>query len=453
LLILVVLVAVFITLLIVTPGVEVDFVSGTLIVLAFIACLAVAQRGARILLAQYLAQLYSLSSEEVEELTLGVFQGLPNQPPFDPSIRVDSGRVDPDGPAALRRVGGPGFLGIGHDNAVVISQGGYLTKVLEPQFYSLEPFERVWAVVDLRPQRRTITVEATTRDGIPVQCEVAISFHVRRGNQPPTPEVPYPVDEEAVLQAASAQVVRGKGRPHDQWPKIVVGGFVDGAVRDELEKYRLDQLLGMTRPDLLAVETLEAQARAEMARDFPQLPEVEADEEPDVPLPVLEIQQRVFETVRERAANILGVVLEELYLGPIVPHAEAEGMSEHWLEIWGSEWERVREGFMREGHALRRQLEERARVRAETDLMRDLAEAVKILRLEGREVPSSLIRSRLVTALAATAHRDPLSQGAYLNLLDKLEDVLAKLDAVRNDDTRPEGERQSSDLQLPQEGD
>jgi hypothetical protein len=122
--------------------------------LGLAASLIVAPMAAKGLLVQFTQRLYALSPEDAKELVNHILDGLPVYPPFEPSLRVDKGRVDPDGPEVLRKVGGPGFLSVGHDSIAVIARGGIIVDVKGPGFYRLEPFMKVWDVVDLRPQRR-----------------------------------------------------------------------------------------------------------------------------------------------------------------------------------------------------------------------------------------------------------------------------------------------------------
>ena len=63
----------------------------------------------------------------------------------------------------------------------------------------ISSFERIRRVIDLRDQVQEISVNARTRDGIPVQVKnMRVIYSVRRDGQEPTLERPYPFNQEAV---------------------------------------------------------------------------------------------------------------------------------------------------------------------------------------------------------------------------------------------------------------
>jgi len=63
----------------------------------------------------------------------------------------------------------------------------------------LGSFERIRSVIDLRDQVQEVSVNARTRDGIPVSVKnMRVIYSVRRDGQEPTLEKPYPFQREAV---------------------------------------------------------------------------------------------------------------------------------------------------------------------------------------------------------------------------------------------------------------
>ncbi len=168
-----------------------------------------------------------------------------------PSQKKPHIRIEPDGSitgdAALQKTGGPGLLILRKDNnhAVVLEKAGALSRVaLPPNFVRLEPFEKIWAVIDLRPQNWPQKVDAITRDGIKITYEAEIQFQIGRLDengvfQPPT--------EAEVFKAAIAKWIRDDNRSEPDrlmtWTKRVVIGTMEGALRGLLERQWLNDLL------------------------------------------------------------------------------------------------------------------------------------------------------------------------------------------------------------------
>ncbi|MBN2002148.1 MAG: SPFH domain-containing protein [Anaerolineae bacterium] len=190
-----------------------------------------------------------------------------------PSQKKPHMRIEPDGSivgdAALQKTGGPGLLILRKDNnhAVVFEKAGKLSRVvLPPAFAVMEPFEKVWAIIDLRPQNWPYKVDAVTRDGIKITYEVEVQFQIGRLDengvfQPPT--------EEEVFKAAIAKWIRDDNRSEPDrlmiWTKRVMIGTVEGAFRGFLERQRLNDLLDISLRNKILAE-LKVKASAGVAQ-------------------------------------------------------------------------------------------------------------------------------------------------------------------------------------------
>lgn len=168
-----------------------------------------------------------------------------------PSQKKPNIRIEPDGSIsgdeALQKTGGPGLLILRKDNnhAVVFEKSGKLSRVvLPPAFAIMEPFEKVWAIIDLRPQNWPHKVDAITRDGIKITYEAEVQFQIGRLDengvfQPPT--------EDEVFEAARAKWIRDDNRSEPDrlmtWTKRVIIGTMEGSFRGFLERQRLNDLL------------------------------------------------------------------------------------------------------------------------------------------------------------------------------------------------------------------
>jgi len=336
-------------------------------------------------------QFYGLEDEEgaAEDFVDARFYGLPTRPPYPYTLRVEEGRVLPSGPAALRKVGGPGFISISHDSAVVTARLGRLERVLGQGFHRLQPFERVWDVVDLRPQRRTVRVEATTREGVPVFCEAEIRFRIDSGDLKPSLNQPYPYLEDAVFRAATRQRRRGDGSIQ-RWESRVADGILDGEVRDRLERFWLDDIV---LPD-------DSQKRSMLST----------------------LEAEIEEAVRAAARN-LGVYVEGVRLGPITPLEE--DVSKQWIESWQAVWNERKTVELAQGEAALSLLPERARMLAQADFFLKMTEALKPF--SEVEVPPALITMKFLEVVRSLSDSDPAVRSLMFNQAESLKRLVSDI--------------------------
>jgi hypothetical protein len=345
---------------------------------------------------QFAERFYDLTTKEAGEFVYRLVFGLPEQPPKYPVLSVKAGRADPDGPSQLLKIGGPGFLSVDHDSAVVTARTGEFKRVLGPGFHTLEPFEGVWDVIDLRPQHRKIKVEFMTRDGLPAYCEASIAFRIDNGGEEITDTNPYPFSEDAVYQAAHVKRVRsreGNNRLQD-WTQRVAFGALDGEVRNCLERYYLNDLLDPQHP----------------AQDIKQL------------------EREILAKVRQSAEGI-GVRVDRVQLSPVLPSEDA--VSQEWLRVWQAGLQRDIEDSTTEGKALYTQQVEQARVKATANLIRDMMNQIDRIRdSEDAPVAPDLIVLSFLNVLRSMSENDPdvqklMSERAkdFRGILQALQDV------------------------------
>jgi hypothetical protein len=281
---------------------------------------------------------------------------------FRPYIRVSGGKVASGSDTPLGRVGGPCWTVIYNDSAVVTEQCGRLKRILSAGFPRLERFERIWEVIDLRPQRWVLEVFGLTKEGIPVSCEADVSFkiddryHDAEGHEQikeATDEMPHPYTEEAVFLAANSKWIRDPEQEESRrtWTGRVVMGLTDGILRGILAEYRLDWLL--------------------------------APPQPDQPHPREEIRQRLEAELR-KAVGSVGARMLDVQLGAIQVKARdaevteqlSEIVSKQWIEAWHADWERRALMSKAEGEAelLRMDM---ARIQAQAEMAVILTEALQ----------------------------------------------------------------------------
>jgi regulator of protease activity HflC (stomatin/prohibitin superfamily) len=141
---------------------------------------------------------------------------------------------------------GAGFL-FSHE-AAAITRGNSFSRADGPGLIFLQPGETIAQIFDLRTHSRRMTVQATTRDGIPVETSVSVSFHVRRrppGQRRPrsveSDDIPYPYDRAALFDLTYAGSVGGDNDAAG-WTEQICPSAATLLVR-EIGRFTLDQLL------------------------------------------------------------------------------------------------------------------------------------------------------------------------------------------------------------------
>jgi hypothetical protein len=374
------------------------------------------------LLAQFVEQLHDLTPEEAEHLTRYLLAGLPWEAPKRPILRIQEGRMLPDGPLVMYmdKIGGPGFFSVAHDNVIVTSKLGKLRRILGPGFHQAAPFEKVWDVIDLRPQRRSLRVEFMTTDGIPASCEVEIRFQVAGSSRADfhypheenIPPQPYSFDPAIILKLATSKYVKsreGVGRVQD-WRIGLVNGALDGIIRDKLERYSLDHFFN---PRYWAL-----QDDGTMDKTSPP---------PEKPVALLEIQAQVEEAIK-RVATERGVVVDTVQLGPILPDEEA--ISGQWLEFWQKKAQRPVDAYTISEAARRRQMLEKTSVDAQVELVTSMLSKLRDLDQQKNDVPSQLIVMSFMDVLRTMSDRDPAVQ---LLMYQQAESLMRIINAIQGD--------------------
>ncbi|MCU0520008.1 MAG: SPFH domain-containing protein [Anaerolineae bacterium] len=365
-------------------------------------------------LRQYTQAVHDLAPADADELVTHLVFGSETYTSV-PGLRVQAGRLDLDGPPIAHSVGGPARLSIDLHNVVVTSQLGKLHRILGAGLHTLAPFERVWDVVDLRPQRRTVTVGFVTRDGIPATCQVSIVCRVAppgyitatdAGALPPGP--PFSYDEDAVLKVATAKRVRGlegNNRVSD-WITAMASDVLEREVRDTLERYRLDEFLN---PQYW-LGSEEGPPRTAAVPRF--IPDLEAE---------------IGSAVRSEARR-QGIVVERLELGTVRP-AEA-AISRQWLEFWQAKLQAGIDRYTMEAEAANEQVAEAARFEAQAMFVNRMFEEVQRLRSAGLTIPPQLVIASFIEVLHSMSESDPAAQQMLLQQADSL---LRVVNAIRDE--------------------
>jgi hypothetical protein len=355
-----------------------------------------------------------------------------------PLIVVGDGRFIVGAGSNCDRVGGPGFLVVYNDTAVVLEQGGRLTRIVTGSLGLLERFERVWDIIDLRRQRWVLPVSAMTKDGIDIICEADITFKIddryvdENGKVRVVPVVPaadlapiddatlekalkalgigkpHPHTDEAVFGAATSIWVRARQPEHDEqlrkWTGRVMISEVEGILRTILAEYRLDWLIRTPAPE--GEDLVENGAVPQSPRD--------------------EIREQLRDRLRAafEVGNPIGARILKVDLGQI--DVKSEDISSQWIKAWKAAWEqRAMESLAEGGADLARMEADQLQAQAEMALL--LTESIRPLMVDVEDSPPYLFAMRLVQTLRWMAYdpwRKHFLSPAVLQSLDELEGSL-----------------------------
>ena len=345
-------------------------------------------------------------TKDVEEARDYLQRNLYGMMVLQPPIIVKEGRVAVGADSLYNRIGGRALLIVYNDSAAVLEKGGQLTRVVGgPYFGFLERFERVWEVVDLRPQRWVLADNAMTKDGIPISCEADITFKIDdryeedgrvRTKKPIEEKIELPTDaaiaeelgkagigkplpytEDAVRRAATSIWIRIKQLDHPEqlrkWTGRVMIGGVEGTLRNILAQYRLDWL---TRPP---------QSGQKLPRE--------------------EIQKELEEKLRAKfpVGNGVGAKILNVDLGKI--NVKDEKISTQWIEAWQTELLQRAMDNQVEGEAQMARMSA-AQVQAQAEMVLTLTEVIRPLVANKEDLSSYALALRFIETLQWMAY-DP----------------------------------------------
>jgi regulator of protease activity HflC (stomatin/prohibitin superfamily) len=346
-----------------------------------------------------------------------------------PWMVVKGGQLTGDLGSTFARIGGPGLLVIYNDNAVVTEERGHLKRVLGPGYHRLEQFERIWEIVDLRPQHWVYAVSALTRDGIPITCDADVTFKIDDREygvpRPPTDDMPHPFTEEAVFKAATATWIRDEHREDQvmKWTGRVVISNTEGALRGILAQYRLDQLV---TPD----EPSGDNAIREEIRN--------------------QLEQKLMASAPKVGARMLNVDIGKIDIKVDLPEQEGEAAEEltdqvlrQWIETWQAELSRLDLVEQASGEAELARLEA-VSVQAQAEMVLTLTEAMQSL-VQTEEASAYRWALRLIETLRWMSFDPSVRSFVPLETLQSLQKMkeVVEMDA-------PSPLSRSRNRQLPQ---
>ncbi|HSG15254.1 MAG TPA: SPFH domain-containing protein [Anaerolineae bacterium] len=154
---------------------------------------------------------------------------------------ADRGKLPEGLPASFARHGA-GILD--SHQVLALTKGPKYERPAGPGYVRLDRGEVAAQVVDLRFQTRSAPVKAMTRDGIPVETSVSVSFQVNMEESPFDPARPYPYVPEAIFGVNYLNNYRSEDGIL-AWGETITWKAASILV-GELAQYALDELY---RPD------------------------------------------------------------------------------------------------------------------------------------------------------------------------------------------------------------
>ncbi len=265
---------------------------------------------------------------------------------------------------------GPGIVLTSCDHLVTIFNGIKFREVRPPGLSFTEQYDRVYAVVDLRPQLRAFEVKAETKDGIPVKVLTFVPFRIHAGERQPQRGASYPFDEGAVFRAVYEQPIDHQWRRDEQKRAI-----------EELDQVAWDDLVSIIAPPIVKSVIVEYTCDQLCTPEDPRL----------------EIKEKIM-TRLKKALEPLGIQMLGGGIGNIMPADEDEdGKSKvikQRIENWKAEWKRKIEIELGEGEA--KMIRELDSIRTRTQL-----EMIKYIAgfLSDKAVSERVIALRLIEAI------------------------------------------------------
>jgi len=259
---------------------------------------------------------------------------------------------------------------------LAITRGNSYVRPARPGFVVLFKGEQIWRVIDLRPQRRSQPVTTKTRDGIPIETSVSVTFQVRREATSDfngtSDDLLYPFDRDAIFHVSYDETVDERGN-----------------------------LLPWTRQ-------LTPPAAVILANEIPKHSLNELTRAMDGVSPLEEIKQTITRELQRRfwpkGIEVLAVGVGGLTL--------PDGVRDQQFLTWQADWLRKIQSAHASGSAEAVRRVKRARARAQIEIIENITNSIDMMRQEEGVDLSQVIMLRMIEAL-----EDAVSAGSVQALV------------------------------------
>lgn len=243
--------------------------------------------------------------------------------------------------------------------ALAVNTGSRFSRAVGPGFIMLFNNESPSRVFDLRPHSRKEAVNVNTRDGIPIDTSVSVTFRIRQHSGEQRPEgVQHPYDSEAVFQADYARSVDATNQVLD-WSHQLCPQAATILV-SELSQYTLDELYQGGGSIMLG----EVKKR---------------------------IKRQLVPSFAKDGIEVMGVGVGALK----VP----EEIRAQRLKNWEAEWQRRIDVQRAVGNAETVRRMNQARARAQIEIIQNITHHIESMRRNDQTTLSQVVTLRMVEAL------------------------------------------------------
>jgi regulator of protease activity HflC (stomatin/prohibitin superfamily) len=257
--------------------------------------------------------------------------------------------------------------------AITINKGTHFIRPGGPGFVMLFRGEKVDQIIDLRPQKRSQPVTATTRDGIPVDTSASVTFRVRqavpRNHSDP---LVHAYDRDVLFAVSNFTRIDQDGNKLPWTEQLALMAAAE--LSDELSTYLIDELQ-------------QSNARFSVRS---------------------EISQRIHRKLAQKA-EVNGIELQSVGIGPITVPKE---ILDQRIKTWQAEWQRKITERHAKGDAEAIQQIKKARARAQIEIIEKITQSIESMRYRENSNLTEIITLRMIEALEeATTHSSVQVQG------------------------------------------
>lgn len=332
------------------------------------------------------------------------------------TIHIRQGKVvKDDQESPMIQIGGPGYVVVELDSAVVFERPDGTARVIGPTTKEwhgsalIDGFERIRQGVDLRDVIQKQEITTRSRDGIPVKAkDIQYSYSIYRGHLPVrSQQVPYPYDENAILNLVYSDIKPIKldeapARSHDWLEPLPskIFGQISGEMSSFINKRGLSDFLvtvGKPEDDSLEERKKDSGERIRALNGFSEnIPadRLDAHNQAELSKTDLEIEPRsmltkmIYDNFQARVSQ-RGTQLNWIGVGiwdtptQIIPNNHREA------------WKISRDNFARSDQTELQRIRDAARLGEQIRLIEEIAIRKIYNEYENREFPEQIINNVL----------------------------------------------------------
>lgn len=274
-------------------------------------------------------------------------------------------------PKASPRVLPPSFTYVragivpGH-KVITLLKGNNFSRAAGPGFVLLYRKERIDKVIDLRPQKRSQEVIGTTRDGIPIETTVSVTFRVQQSGNPTTDPLIYPFDKESIFLISSYTTVDEDGVTRywdDQLAPLAAS-----ELSNELSTYNIDELQHSSGEHSIKNEIKQR------------------------------IQRKLGRIAVEHGLELMGIGIGHFSF--------PERIAEQRIKTWQAEWQRKIDVKHAAGDAEAVRRIKQARARAQIEIIERITQSIDSMQRQENTNLTEIITLRMIEALEEATTND-----------------------------------------------